>query len=156
MFDHLKSHLKGKVLILGIGNTLRSDDGLGALLAARITGKVPFLVWDVGVGPENYLGKLIKEKPDTVVMVDAVDFGGQPGECRLLETGDIQTTNFFATHNSSISLTINYLQSNLKVDIIILIVQPKSIAFGEELSPEIAQTLDELERWFYETGQEKR
>ena len=156
MFDHLKSHLKGKVLILGIGNTLRSDDGLGALLAARIAGKVPFLVWDVGVGPENYLGKLIKEKPDTVVMVDAVDFGGQAGEYRILETGDIQTTNFFATHNSSISLTTNYLQSNLKVDIIILMVQPKSIAFGEELSPEIAKALDELERWFYETGQEKR
>jgi hypothetical protein len=32
MLDHLKSHLKGKVIILGIGNALRSD-GADKLLA---------------------------------------------------------------------------------------------------------------------------
>lgn len=92
--------------------------------------------------------KIIKERPDTLIIIDAVDFGGKPGEFRFLEAQDIKTVNLFATHNASISLTINYLQNNLKADIIILIIQPKNINFGDKLSREVADTLDELEAWF--------
>ena len=151
MLGHLKEHLKGKVIILGIGNTMRSDDGVGSLLAERIKDKVPFSVWDAGPSPENYLGKIVKEAPDTLVLIDAVDFGGRPGEFSVLEADDIKTVNLFSTHNASISLLINYLQSEIKADIIILIVQPKSIVFGDALSPEVLKTLGELENWFYDT-----
>jgi len=41
------------------------------------------------------------------------------------------------------------LQNNLKADIIILIIQPKNINFGDKLSREVADTLDELEAWFF-------
>lgn len=153
---HLKAHLKGRVVILGIGNTLRSDDGVGSLLASRIKDKVPYMVYDVGESPENYLGKIVKDKPDNIVIIDAVDFGGKPGEFRVLEAVDIKTANLFSTHNASISLAINYLKNNLKADIIILIIQPKSIAFGENLSPEITETLSNLENWFDEAGKEKK
>jgi len=155
MLNHLKSHLKGKVVIVGIGNTMRSDDGVGALLASRLKDKVAFRVFDVGVSPENYLEKIIKEGPDTIVIIDAVDFGAKPGEFQILEAQDLKTANLFATHNASISLAINYLQSNLRADIIILIIQPKSIAFGEELSQEIARTLDNLEDCFSDAGKEE-
>jgi len=155
MLDHLKLHLQGKVVILGIGNTLRSDDGAGSILASRIKGKVPFIVFDAGESPENYLEKVIKEKPDNIVIIDAVDFGGKPGEFRVLETQDLKTTNLFSTHNASISLTINYLQSNLKVDIIILIIQPESISFGDKLSREVTGTVNTLESWFGSTGKEE-
>jgi len=156
MLDHLKSHLKGKVAILGIGNTLRSDDGIGSILASRIKDKVPYMVYDAGPSPENYLEKIIKDKPDNIVIIDAVDFGGEPGEAREVEGDDIKTVNLFSTHNASISLTINYLQNNLKVDIIILIIQPKTIIFGDNLSPEITETLNKLENWFYEREKEER
>ncbi len=151
MLGHFKSHLKGKVVILGIGNSLRSDDAAGSFLAGRIKGKVPYIVYDAGSSPENYLGKIIRDLPDTVVIIDAVDFGGKPGEFNLIEGRDLKTANLFSTHNASISLTINYLQSNLKVDIIILTIQPKSIAFGDNLSLEIQQALDKLEEWFLGT-----
>lgn len=155
MLEHLKSHLKGKVVVVGIGNTMRSDDGVGALLAGRIKNKVPFTVFDTGVSPENYLEKIIREKPDTIVIIDAVDFGAKPGEFQILEAQDLKTVNLFATHNASISLTINYLQSNLKADIIILIIQPKTIVFGEELSQEVTEALNKLENCFYGQNQDK-
>ncbi len=148
MCEDFKSRLKGKVIVLGIGNTLRSDDGAGSILASRMKDKVSFTVFDAGMSPENYLEKIIQEKPDTVVIIDAVDFGGKPGEFKILESSDIKTVNLFATHNASISLTINYLQNNLKVDIIILIIQPKSIALRDKLSQEVTDTLDKLESWF--------
>lgn len=155
MLDHLKLHLSGKVVIMGIGNTLRNDDGIGSILAERIKDRVPYLVYDAGPSPENYLGKIIKDKPDNIVIIDAVDFGGKPGEFRVVEGDDIKTVNLFSTHNASISLTINYLQSHLKVDIIILIIQPKNIGFGDKLSPEITGTINELEHWFGEAAKQK-
>lgn len=144
--------LKGKVIVLGIGNRLRSDDGVGPVLAARLEDKGNFTVYDCGMSPENYLEKVIREKPDSVVLIDAVDFGGKPGEFKILQPAEIKTVNFFTTHNASISLAINYLQNNLKVDIIILIIQPKSIVLGEELSPEVARALDKLEECFDGAG----
>jgi len=88
-----------------------------------------------------------------VVIIDAVDFGGEPGEFKVVDGDDIKTVNWFSTHNASISLVINYLQSNFKVDIIVLIIQPKTIVFGDKLSQEVARTLDNLESWF--DGQKK-
>jgi hydrogenase 3 maturation protease len=152
MLDHLRAHLRGKVVILGIGNTLRSDDGIGSLLAARIQGRVPYIVYDAAANPENYLGKIIRDNPDNLIIIDAADFGGKGGEFRLIEGDEIKTTNLFSTHNSSISLVINYLQSHIKADIIIFIIQPKSIIFGNDLSPEISKVLDELSKWFCEAG----
>lgn len=155
MLEHLKGHLRGKVLILGIGNTLRSDDGIGSLLAQRIKGCLAFTVYDCGASPENYLGKVIREKPDNIVIIDAVDFGGRPGEFREIEADDVRTSNLFSTHNASISLTINYLKNNLRADIIVLIIQPKVISFGDKLSQEVSEALNKLEGWFIETGKEK-
>lgn len=152
---HLQEHLKGKLVILGIGNTMRGDDGVGSLLASRIRGKVPFCVFDAGVAPENYLEKVIREKPDNILFIDAVDFGARPGEFRILESGELKTANLFATHNASLNLAINYLQSSLKVDIIILIIQPESFTLGEKLSPQVESTLGELEKWFYEQAKSK-
>jgi len=147
--EHLKLHLSGKTVILGIGNTLRSDDGVGSILATRIQDKTPYIVYDAGSSPENYLGKIIKDKPDTILLMDAVDFGGEAGEFRMLEGEDIQTVNFFSTHDASISLAISYLKNSLKtVDIIILAIQPEMLAFGDKLSPQISTTLEKLTGWF--------
>ncbi len=146
---HLKLHLSGRVLVLGIGNTLRSDDGIGSLLASRIQDKIPYIVYDSGASPENYLGKIIKDKPDTILLIDAVDFGGEAGEVRVLEGEDIQTINFFSTHDASISLAISYLKNSLKeAAIIILAIQPEILAFGDKLSPQISKALSKLEGWF--------
>jgi hydrogenase 3 maturation protease len=148
MLEDLKSRLKGKVVVLGIGNTLRSDDGIGALLALRIKGKAPYTVFDAGSSPENYLGKVIREKPDTVLIVDAADFGAGAGEMRVLEASGLKAANLFSTHNASLEMAINYLQKDLPADIIILLIQPKCVSLGEKLSPEVSGALDKLEEWF--------
>jgi hydrogenase maturation protease len=82
------------------------------------------------------------------MIIDAVDFAGKPGEFRELEGENLETANLFSTHNASLSLTINYLKNNLKLDIITLIIQPQVIGFGEKLSPAVQETLNTLEQWF--------
>lgn len=154
VLKQLKTRLKGKVAIVGIGNTLRQDDGIGSVLANRLKGKVPYAVFDAGTSPENYLGKITSEKTEVVLLIDAVDFGGEPGEFRLIEGDGLEAANMYFTHNASLSLVINYLKSSLQADIIILIVQPKSIAFGKAMSRELVGTLKKLENWFY--GRQKK
>ncbi|MBI4982333.1 MAG: hydrogenase maturation protease [Candidatus Omnitrophica bacterium] len=149
--NHLALSLKGKVLIIGIGNPLKNDDAAGSILASRLKEKLPCIVYDVGASPENYLGKIIKDKPETIVIIDAVDFGAKPGEYAVFEASGIKTTNLFSTHNASIGLTINYLFNNLKVNIMLLAIQPKDIGLGEKLSPEIIETITKLENWLNET-----
>lgn len=156
MFVHLKAHLTGKAVILGIGSSLRGDDAVGSLLAGRIKGKVPYTVYDAGSSPENYLGKIIKDNPDNIIMLDAGDFGGSPGEFREFEGEDFKTVNFFSTHDASLQMAINYLQGKIKANIIALIVQPKDTSFGETLSPEIEQALRVLEEFFIGSAKEKR
>lgn len=150
VLNHLSSALKGKVIIIGLGNTLMADDGIGIALTQRLKESLPYVVWNTATALENYLEKIIKEKPDTLIIIDAVDFGGSPGEIKLLSPLSLKTANLCSTHNISLSLAINYLQSNLKVDIIILAIQPKKISFSRRLSPELRKTLKILKNYFIE------
>jgi recombinational DNA repair protein RecR len=45
-------------------------------------------------------------------------------------------------------LAINYLQSRVAADIIILAIQPGTLVFGDTLSQSIEKTLTQLEDWF--------
>jgi len=76
---------RGKTVIVGIGNIMKGDDGAGPSVIEKIQGKVKALCIDAGTAPENYLGKIIKENPDTVLFVDAADINCLPGEYTLLE-----------------------------------------------------------------------
>ena len=140
-------------MILGIGNTLRSDDAAGSALAGRLLGKMPYIVYDGGTSPENYLGKIIKDQPDNIIIIDAADFGGRTGEYKLMEGEALRTANMFSTHNASISLSVNYLQSNLKkVEILLLLIQPKTVVFGDIISPEVSDSITKLENWFLDSA----
>jgi hydrogenase 3 maturation protease len=136
-------------MILGIGNILRGDDGVGAILANRIKDKVPFIVFDAGVSPENYLEKIIKEKPNTILIIDAIDFGGEPGQIKVLNHKKIKEANFYSTHNISINLFINYLLKEGIKNIIILAIQPKEIKLKDQLSKEVNLSLRRLEKEFF-------
>jgi hydrogenase maturation protease len=82
----LKSILKGRVTTLGFGNRLWGDDGAGSVLAERLKAANPDApIFDGGMVPENYLEKVAATYPDTILLIDAADFGGQPG---LLESTD--------------------------------------------------------------------
>jgi len=156
MLERLRPYLNRKVLIVGLGNRLRSADGAGSILAGRLRGKNIYSVFDVETAFENYLGKLIKEDPESIIIIDAADFGGSPGEFKAIGADKLETAGFYSTHDASLSMSINYLQTHIAADIIILAIQPKITVFGEKLSREVAKTLDILENWFYEQAKEKR
>ncbi|MDD5449765.1 MAG: hydrogenase 3 maturation endopeptidase HyCI [Candidatus Omnitrophica bacterium] len=148
VLNELEGHLKGRIVLVGMGNILRGDDAFGSLLAKRLEKTVPFKVLDAGTVPENFFGAVIKESPDTVLIVDAVDFGGRPGEFRFLHGDEVKASNLFATHNMSMGLLFSFIRENTKANVYLLAVQPAEIHFGEGMGPDLNRGLEELEGWF--------
>lgn len=143
MYNTFKDILKGKVVIVGIGNAMKSDDGLGPSLIERLKGRTQARCIDTGTAPENYTGKIAKENPDTILLVDAVDLGLQPGKFRILKAGDILKTGF-TTHDISPRMFIDYMGSRTNAEIYLLGVQPENISFGSDLSENVKNALDKL------------
>jgi len=142
----LKDRLQGKVSIVGIGNRLRNDDGVGPEIINRLKNPLPhLLLFDVGEVPENYLGKIVKQKPDTIVLIDAVDLGGPPGTIKIIEKDDIKDESL-STHNVSLNLVAKYLQKETSADVFLLGVQPKTTEFGREISQPVREGLEKIVR----------
>ena len=135
--------LKGKVVLVGIGNPLRGDDAFGPKLVERLTGKVRAVCIDAGTAPESYTGKIVKEKPDTIVLADAVHLDKAPGEYAFLGKAEILKSGF-TTHDMSPSLFIEYLESQTRADIYLLGVQPQTLSMGADMSEPVKQTLERL------------
>jgi hydrogenase 3 maturation protease len=151
---NLTTELKGNVVILGIGNTLKSDDGAGIevvrkleILNTKLEINSNYQITkclDGGSAPENLTGEIKRLKPDTLVIVDAVDFKGQPGEVRVIPEERVSDTGF-TTHNMSMRTYINFLREDLPLlKVVIVGIQPKTVAFGEGLSPEVQKGVEEI------------
>ncbi len=134
----------GKVVFVGIGNILRGDDGFGPALIEKLNGKVPALCIDAGSAPENYSGKIIKEDPDTVILLDIAHMGMKPGEYDVLKKDDILRSGF-TTHDLSPNMFIEYLEKETGADICMIAVQPERVSFSEEMSDSVKRAIGEIE-----------
>ncbi len=135
--------LQGKTVIVGIGSRLKGDDGFGPALIDRLEGKVDFVCIDAGVAPENFIGPIAKEQPDTVLLVDAADLDLEPGNYRILQPTEILQCGL-TTHDLSSRMLIELLQLQTRASICMLGVQPRDVSLGNTLSDFMAETLDEI------------
>ena len=146
---YLLGLLQGKIVIAGIGNTLRGDDGLGCDLVNRLKGRVNALCIDTGSTPENYLGKMIQEQPDTLLLIDAVHLDKPPGEFAIMPPGEL-AHQFPATHGFPLRMVIDQLVQSISAKIFFLGIQPQTVRIGTSLSTPIQNTLTCLEHWIVE------
>jgi len=143
MKTKLAGVIKGKTVIIGIGNPLRGDDGFGPALVASIDGKVDALCIDAGTAPENYTGKIVKVDPDTLIIVDAVHLEKEVGAVKVLKGEEIESRGF-TTHDLSPNMFMEYIKNNTRADIYLLGVQPGNLGFGSDMSDPVKKRLAEL------------
>ena len=141
--DDLTAFIKGRVCILGFGNRLWRDDGVGSCIAEALQNCPNLDSIDAGFVPENHLEIVARKNPDTILMIDAADFGGTPGETRLLQPGDVAVAGI-STHAGSPQMLGKYLEARTGARVALLAIQPKDTSEGTELSPEVSATLTEL------------
>jgi len=129
--------------VVGVGNVLRGDDGAGPEVIALLGGRIALPIVDASEVPENYGGWVVKESLDSVVFVDAVEFGGEPGEFRIIPLQKL-LVSASSTHRLSLHYVIRYLEEEWGGDAVLVGVQPKSLRLGEGLSAEVAEGVRKL------------
>lgn len=142
----LRKRLQNKVLVMGIGNRLRGDDGVGPEIVSRLKNRVHnLLLFDVGEVPENYLEKIASEKSNTIVLIDAVELGASPGKIKIVESEDIKDESL-STHKVSLKLVATYLRKRTSADVFLLGIQPQNTKFGGEISDSVREALEKVVR----------
>lgn len=147
----ITNRIKGRVAIVGIGNILRGDDGLGPKLIEMLKSRnARASLFDCGTAPENYVFPILTSSSDTVILIDAADLGEAAGSIKIFELNEISNVSF-STHNPSPRLFTDLLVTG-KEDIYIFVVsvQPKTTALGASLSDEVLKGLDLLAGVFCE------
>lgn len=130
-------------VIVGIGNTIKGDDGIGPYIAAKIKGSI-----NTGTVPENYIQKIINQHPDKIIIIDAVDFGGKPGEVKRFK--EIDSANIsISTHNMPPELFLSLIRQQTGADITIIAIQPKQLKLGAPLSEEVKKSADKVIAMLY-------
>jgi len=127
--------VQGKALVVGVGNTARGDDGAGPAVVEQLP-ESGLDALDVGDAPERYLGPIAESGAETVIFVDAVDFGGRPGDVVLLEESEVPARSC-VTHRSSLGLVMRYLREQAGQRSLLIGVQPGSVDPGRELTPPV-------------------
>lgn len=144
--NKFKDILKGKVVIVGVGNILKGDDGFGPLLIERLKTH-SFVCIDAGTSPESYVGVIKRHNPDTIIIADAVHLGELAGTWDILNASDIAKSGF-TTHDLSPSLFLEFLKNETNAQIYLLGMQPATTGFGSEVSDGVRKSLNELSLLF--------
>lgn len=155
-----RSLSSSKTVVLGVGNTIFSDDGVG-VHAARLLKKDARLPADVTVLDGGTLGlELLAYVCDAtrVLFLDAVNIGETPGTLSCMTADELLGISSGSNvHQLGVVdlIAAMMLVSDAPREIIVLGVQPANTDWGTELSPPIQAVLQplvdaalaELRRW---------
>ncbi|MCS7177877.1 MAG: HyaD/HybD family hydrogenase maturation endopeptidase [Anaerolineae bacterium] len=150
-----------KTLVLGVGNILLSDEGVGVhvvrLLQERYRFPQEVEILDGGTLGLNLLPYV--ENADRLVIVDAVQMNVPPGTLVRLEGAEVPAVLGlkYSSHQMGVSelLAVARVLGHSPAEVILLGIQPASLEVGLDLSPTVAaqvetlvqNVLAELQRW---------
>ena len=132
--------------IVGIGNLLLSDEGIGCHVAQALEGVSPPDVEVIDAGTcADVLG--LVGGADKLVIVDAARGGGMPGQIYRFHPEDITVGQkpFLSVHD--MSLLDNMMLAGAWRNIgetVIIGIEPKRLGWGLELSPEVREKMPEI------------
>ena len=138
------------ITILGIGNTIYTDDGVGIRVIEKLEQEYDFpddvLVLDGGILGINLMG--IISNAGQLIVVDTILNHGQPGDLHRLEHDDIPNRILAKNSLHQVDL-IEALTLCSALDHVpqttIIGVEPKDLeTLSEELTPEIENRVDDL------------
>ncbi len=135
------------VLILGLGNPLQRDDGVGCRVAEALERQVLPEGIEVLDGGTPGLGLVhLLEGRQRVLIVDAADMGEPPGTLRLFHYQALnaaEPATQFSLHRAGVLDAFALARAlNLPLgDIVFVGVQPAQVGWGEELDPAVEAAL---------------
>jgi hydrogenase maturation protease len=145
IYNNVMSAGKKKILVLGVGNTLLKDEGIGVRVAEKMMKmELPpdVEVLDGGVKGLDLLYCI--EDRERVIVIDAVKAGAPPGTLFRFTDKDLAGKKGIlrSGHGIDFSDVVNMatLMGN-KPDIVFLGIEPADLDVGMDLSPMIEENI---------------
>jgi hydrogenase maturation protease len=140
------------VLVLGIGNPLRSDDGVGIHVIEALKDENLGKSVDIkeGLSGLDMLNAIIGY--ERIIMIDAIKTGGEPGTIYKLSVEDLhaqQTLHTFSTHDVDIPTMLklgrDLYPGKMPEHIVIIAVEAEDIeTFSETCTPKVEKAIHEV------------
>ncbi|MFN4217843.1 MAG: hydrogenase maturation protease [Candidatus Bipolaricaulia bacterium] len=149
---------KSLVLVIGIGNPYRRDDAVGLIVARALRAKGLDHVEVLEMSGEGTALLEVWENAETVIVIDAVHSGAEPGTIFRFEAHHQPIpTEFFrcSTHNFGLAEAIELARSlgQLPRELIVYGIGGQDFTMGEGLSAVVARAAQEVTQ---RIGQELR
>jgi len=133
-----------KTLIVGIGSLLKGDDGAGPIVCQRLRdANVSAETIDAGTAPENYFQAIIRKNPESLLVIDAIDFGASPGTIEVFRPEQL-TSFVISTHSLSPHLFVDMVCREIEVDVYFIGIQPAQTQLGQAVSSQMRHAIQEL------------
>ncbi|MBF0470057.1 MAG: HyaD/HybD family hydrogenase maturation endopeptidase [Gammaproteobacteria bacterium] len=138
------------VLILGVGNLLLGDEGVGVHAVRYLQQNVPFLEENIHLVDGGTLGFTLAAEmaaAEGLVVIDAARLGGQAGDVQLLEGEEMDRfvgrRDHTSVHEIGLRdlLATSRLLDELPQQRALVGIEPYSFDWGEELSSVVASAL---------------
>jgi hydrogenase maturation protease len=148
------------ILILGLGNPLQGDDGVGCRVIQELEGRTlpdNVEVMDGGT-PGVGLVNLLQGR-QRVIIVDAAEMGQAPGHVVSFRPQDVKLTGSaqrFSLHRSGVAdaLALAHELNLTLPEIVVFGVQPAQVDWSQSLSPQVQAAVPRvIEAILREAGQ---
>jgi len=144
-------NVKGKVVIAGIGNPLRGDDAVGSYIVKELNNKLRAILIDCEDQPERFIEKIVENKPETVIFIDAVHMNQKPGSVVFMRETDLEEYTGISSHQTNLKHCIDYIKAKITCKIFIVAIQPENTEFGRSMSKKILEVAETLRHLFIQT-----
>lgn len=136
-----------KLIVLGVGNELKCDDGVGPFIIRKLKEEgienKNLLLINAETVPENFTGKIRKENPTHLIIVDACLMGGRSGDMKIVDKYDFANIGI-STHSMSLSFFVRYLEKDTDFGIIFVGIEPESMDYSENLTQNVEKAAYEF------------
>lgn len=140
-----------KIVVLGVGNLLLRDEGVGIHLVQALNGDdlgyTNLEVIDSGTSPDILS---VAESADKLIIIDAVKGGGEPGTIYRFSVDQVNLDSpiRLSLHQMGVvdNLRILDLLGKQPRNTVIIGIEPKTVDWGLELSWEVEKKMAEITR----------
>jgi len=129
--------LREPTCLVGVGNPLRRDDGVGPWIVGAVraaAGGAGLSLVDAQDVPENFVPAIARGAARNVVFVDAVAAGGEPGTIVFGPLAEFAEAESFSTHKLALALSAKFLEAAGK-KVFLLGIVPADLEFGTGFTP---------------------
>jgi len=120
-------------LLVGIGNDLLGDDGVGPYIAENLLGS-DWSVINAGIVPENFTRTIREMRPDQIVVIDAIHMDLPPGSVRIIPP-DVIRDYGIGTHQLPLTFFIEHCA--ILSSVVLIGIQPGCLDFDTVLTPPV-------------------